>query len=71
MLRLLSVNAGRFVSHAEVLRRVWPEREGADASLLRVVVRNVRRKLGDSASDPAWIFNRRGVGYRMPKPGEG
>ena len=29
----------------------------------------LRRKLGDDASSPAYIFNERQVGYRMPKPG--
>ena len=69
VLRLLSVNAGRIVRHETLLRRLWEERE--DAHVVRMTVRNLRRKLGDSADNPAWIFNRRGVGYRMPKPGEG
>ena len=70
VLRLLSLNAGRLVHHETILRRVWSERETTDASLIRVVVRSLRRKLGDSAGEPVWIFNRRGVGYRMPGPGE-
>ena len=45
-------------------------REGADANLVRIFVRTLRRKLGDDAEDPTWIFNLRGVGYRMPRPGE-
>ena len=27
-------------------------------------------RLGDDAARPAWIVNERGVGYRMPRPGE-
>ena len=71
LLRLLSVNAGRVVHFDTLLRRIWEGRDGADAHVVRMTVRNLRRKLGDSADNPAWIFNRRGVGYRMPKPGEG
>ena len=71
VLRLLSANAGRIVRHDTLLRRIWEGREGADAHVVRMVVRNLRRKLGDSAGAPRWIFNRRGVGYRMAKPGEG
>ena len=71
LLRLLSVNAGRVLPFDTLLRRIWGERERADANLVRIFVRRLRRKLGDSASDPSWIFNQRGVGYRMPRPGEG
>ena len=70
LLRLLSINAGRVVHHETILRRVWDGREGADANLVRIFVRTLRAKLGDDAENPTWIFNRRGVGYRMPRPGE-
>ena len=70
LLRLLSVNAGRVVHHDTILRRIWDGRDGADANLVRIFVQTLRRKLGDDAQDPIWIFNRRGVGYRMPRPGE-
>ena len=69
VLRLLSVNAGRVVRHDTLLRQVWEGRKNADANLVRIFVRNLRRKLGDDAGDPVWIFTRRGVGYRMPRPG--
>ena len=71
LLRLLSVNAGRVVHHDTLLRQLWGERVGKDANRIRIVVRSLRGKLGDSAEDPAWIFNRRGVGYQMPRPGDG
>ena len=70
VLRLLSVNAGRIVRHETLLRRIWEGRDSADANLVRIAVGRLRRKLGDNADDPAWIFSRRGVGYRMPRPGE-
>ena len=70
LLRLLSVNAGRVVHFDTLLRRIWDGRDGADANLVRIFVRTLRRKLGDDAENPTWIFNRRGVGYRMPRPGE-
>ena len=52
----------------ELLRRVWTKRENASANLVRNFVRNLRRKLGDSAASPAYLLNERGVGYRMAKP---
>ena len=70
LLRLLSVNAGRMVHFETLIRRIWDGREGADANLVRTFVRTLRAKLGDDAESPTWIFNRRGVGYRMPRPDE-
>ena len=64
------MNAGRVVHHDTILRRIWDGRDGADANLVRIFVQTLRAKLGDDAENPTWIFNRRGVGYRMPRPGE-
>ena len=68
LLRVLALDAGRVVTFDTLLRRVWARRENADANLVRIFIRNLRRKLGDSATDPAYLFNQRGVGYRMAKP---
>ena len=37
---------------------------------MRAHVKRLRNRLGDDAVRPAWIFNERGVGYRMARPGE-
>ena len=68
VLRVLSENAGRLVRHETLLRRVWAGRSAGDPNLVRTFVLSLRRKLGDDASDPTWIFTRRGVGYSMPRP---
>ena len=68
LMRLLSRNAGRVVTYDTLLRRVWAKRENADANPVRICVSSLRLKLGDSAASPAYIFNERGVGYRMAKP---
>ena len=70
LLRALSLNAGRVVPYDVLLREVWGGRERAGPNLVRIFVRNLRRKLGEDAANPAYIFNHRGVGYRMPDPGE-
>ena len=69
LLRVLSLHAGRVTAYDTLLRQVWSGRNHGNANLVRIFVRNLRRKLGDSAAHPAWIFNERGVGYRMPAPG--
>ena len=70
LLRHLSVNAGRVLTHGQLLQRIWgPERTG-EPGLVRNVVKRLRRKLGDDADNPAYIFTEPRVGYRMAK-GEG
>ena len=70
LLRLLSLEAGRVVTYQTLLDRVWSDRGNGDRKVLLTFVKLLRAKLGDDAADPAWIFNVRGVGYRMPRPGE-
>ena len=70
LLRVLSLDAGRVVTYETLLRRVWNGRDSADANLVRIFVRTLRQKLGEDAANPVWIFNERGVGYRMAGPGE-
>ena len=70
LLRLLSLQAGTVVTHQTLLQRVWARHERPKANLVRIFVRNLRRKLGDSASRPTYIVNERGVGYRMPASGD-
>ncbi|MDE0060801.1 MAG: response regulator [Defluviicoccus sp.] len=70
LVRILSRDAGRVVTYDTLLRRVWSGRSHAESNLVRIFVRNIRRKLGDDAASPTYIFNERGIGYRMAKFGE-
>ncbi len=63
----LSTNAGRVVTHDELLRRIWGPGHSGDVRLIRALVRRLRRKLGDDAARPTWLFSEPRVGYRMPK----
>ena len=68
LLRVLSRNAGRVVTHETLMRRVWNGRRECNLDLLRNFVKKLRAKIGEDAANPTWIFNVRGVGYRMPRP---
>ena len=70
MLVELSVNAGRALTHERLLQRVWGEKSSGDVRPMRTIVSKLRRKLGDDADNPTYIFTEPRVGYRMPK-GEG
>ena len=68
VLRVLSMNAGRVLTFDSLLRQAWRGRRSAgDPKLVRAVVKRLRRKLGDNATNPTYVQNERGVGYRMPK----
>ena len=71
LLRVLSLNAGRVVTYDALRRQVWSGREAGDFDLVRNFIKKLRAKLGEDAANPAWIFNVRGVGYRMPGSGDG
>ncbi|MDE0173678.1 MAG: response regulator [Defluviicoccus sp.] len=68
LLRLLSVNAGRVMTSKSLLRQLWGEGRGIQPNQVRNFVRKLRGKLGENARRPTWIFNVRGVGYRMARP---
>ena len=64
----LAVHAGRVLTHDQLLRRVWGRNHAGDPRLIRTIVKTLRRKLGDNAQRPAYIFTEPGVGYRMARP---
>ena len=70
LLRELAVNAGRVSRHEDLLRRVWGSRNTGDPRVLRSFVKKLRRKLGDDASNPAYIRTEPRVGYRMARAGD-
>ena len=63
----LSANAGRALTHEHLLQRVWGPDKGEDTGPVRNIVKRLRRKLGEDASNPAFIFAVPRVGYRMEK----
>ncbi len=70
VLQLLSTMSGRVLTHDQLLQRVWsPDRKG-EPWLVRNVVKRLRRKLGDDAGNPIYIFTEPRVGYRIGKSEE-
>ena len=67
LLAELSANAGRVLTYEHLLQRVWGEKSNSDVPAMRTIVSSLRRKLGDDADNPAYIFTEPRVGYRMPK----
>ena len=59
--------AGRLLTYEHLLERVWGQRGSGDVRPMRTIVSKLRRKLGDDADNPVYIFTEPRVGYRMPK----
>ncbi len=71
VLRVLSANAGRVLTYGALLRQAWGRHPGhAAPKRVHAVVKRLRRKLGEDAARAAYVLTERGVGYRMPAPGE-
>ena len=66
----LSANAGQVLTYKRLLSRVWGETSDGDVRPMRTIINKLRRKLGDDADNPTYIFTEPRVGYRMPKPEE-
>jgi two-component system, OmpR family, KDP operon response regulator KdpE len=64
LLEVMATNPGKLLTHAWLLQRVWGPRYGSESNYLRLYVRQLRKKLEDSPSDPRWITTEPGLGYR-------
>ncbi len=65
LLALLARNAGRIVTHRQLLNDVWGPAHEHDVQYLRVFIGRLRGKLGDDPAAPRFILNEPGVGYRF------
>ena len=61
----LAANAGRVLTYEHLLRQVWGMEPEGDVRPMRTVISSLRRKLGDDADNPAYIFTEPRVGYRL------
>ena len=67
LLSLLVRNAGRVMTHRQLLTAVWGPAHAGDVQYLRVYVGHLRQKLGPASA--RLIATEPGVGYRMAEPG--
>jgi two-component system KDP operon response regulator KdpE len=69
LLRVLVQNAGKVVTHRQLLRTVWGEKAESQAQYLRVYVTHLRKKLEPDAEPPILIKTEVGIGYRLSTEG--
>ncbi len=65
LLRCLAANAGKVLSHRELLREVWGPEYGEETEYLRTFIKQLRRKLEPNPSRPVHLVTQPGLGYRL------
>ena len=65
LLRVMVQNAGRVLTHNQLLRQVWGSAYAEESHLLRVNISNLRRKIEPNPDRPEFILTEPGVGYRF------
>ncbi len=65
LLRLFVTNAGKVLTHRQILKQIWGATYLEQPHILRVNVSNLRHKLEKDASRPRYILTESGVGYRF------
>lgn len=65
ILRLLLQNAGKVLTHRQLLKQVWGTAYESEMHILRVNISNLRRKIEPDPSRPHYLLTEPGVGYRI------
>jgi two-component system KDP operon response regulator KdpE len=65
LLLLVMRHRGRVVTQPMLLRELWGPDHDGDTHYLRILVGRLRRKLGDDALNPRYLFTEAGVGLRF------
>ena len=65
LLAYMATNAGRVLTHTQILENVWGAGYEAETQNLRVYVSQLRRKLDPDSIQPQMITTEPGVGYRF------
>jgi two-component system, OmpR family, KDP operon response regulator KdpE len=69
VLKYLAQQAGRVVTHRQLLRAVWGSNYQEESQYLRVYIGQLRRKIEADPSQPIYIITEPGVGYRLTTRG--
>ena len=65
LLRLLTEQPGHILTHRFLTQTIWGESFVDETHYLRVLVRQLRHKLGEEPIQPRFIETVQGVGYRF------
>lgn len=65
LLKLLAQNAGRVLTHNQIMNELWGVNSQPDTSYLRVYMLQLRKKLETDPANPKILITEPGVGYRL------
>jgi two-component system KDP operon response regulator KdpE len=65
LLFYLAANAGRVLSHQQILQEVWGPEYVDNIDYTKLFIWRLRQKIEDDPSQPRYILTERGIGYRM------
>ncbi len=61
----LTQNAGKVITHSQLLNFVWGKRAASDNTYLRIHTQHLREKLKDNPINPKYIMTVPGIGYKF------
>jgi len=67
LLALLVENAGRILTHQQLLEKVWGWEYADDLDYVRIYISHLRRKIEPESAKPRYIITEPGVGYYFQK----
>jgi two-component system KDP operon response regulator KdpE len=71
LLTVLVKNAGRVMTHRQILKEVWGPPYVEQTHYLRVFMNQLRKKIEADSTRPHFLLNEPGIGYRFkPNPDE-
>jgi two-component system, OmpR family, KDP operon response regulator KdpE len=63
LLVYLMLQAGKVLSHRDILQQVWGPEYGQELEYLRVYIGRLRQKIEDDPARPRYLQTERGIGY--------
>jgi two-component system KDP operon response regulator KdpE len=65
LLAVLAKNAGKVLTHRQLLHEVWGPESHQETHYLRVYINQLRQKLEHDPTQPTYLLTEPGVGYRL------
>lgn len=68
LLKLFVQNAGKVLTHAQILKAIWGPNSTEQVQYIRVYIGHLRSKIETDPAQPRYILTEPGVGYRCTAP---
>jgi two-component system KDP operon response regulator KdpE len=65
LLTLLARHAGKVLTQKQIQREIWGPNTADEGHSLRVHMHQLRHKIEENPTEPRWLVNEPGVGYRL------